>query len=386
MSIEFVKGAPSELEAIVAFANDVFSSETEKTDFSSLLPKLYRNGSDTEQYHYLAKENGRIVAAVLSYPLEAVIAGRKFSVRPIGTVSVHRDYRGRGLMQALIARALEDMEREGVAFTLLSGQRQRYEYFGYEPCMQRLSCTVTRDNLRHAFPGLPTGRVSLRPLAPGDTELLQAAHRLQERRPFYVLRPGRRFYDICCSWNARPFAVLKDGAFAGYLVASPDGAEICELELSDASALPELLARHLAFFGRYSAELLLAPFETGRMAALDAFCDGMTAGISESLHIFSYPDLIRQLLLLKASYAPLRDGTLVFGIGERVRFRIAVAGEKIAVDLTDEPADFSLPEFQALRFLFSAVSPLYTYEPHALPGCAASWFPLPFYWPPADQV
>ena len=89
MSIEFLKGIESDYEEIVDFANYVFSHSGGKTDFPSLLPKLYKREYNTMENHYIVKENGKIKAIVGVFSMDLMVLDKKLKVGGIGTVSVH---------------------------------------------------------------------------------------------------------------------------------------------------------------------------------------------------------------------------------------------------------------------------------------------------------
>ena len=66
--IEYTKAKTEDSEELIDFINMVFSHNERPHDFKRLLPKLYGEGRDTSDCHYIVKENGKIKAAVGVFP------------------------------------------------------------------------------------------------------------------------------------------------------------------------------------------------------------------------------------------------------------------------------------------------------------------------------
>lgn len=381
--IRYTRGTPGDRDAIIDFGNYIFSHSSSPTDFPSLLPKLYGQEKNLAECHYLAKAGNRIVGMVGAFPMELNIMGRAFPVRGIGTVSAHPYFRGRGIMTGLMRRATDDMKRGGVALSVLSGRRQRYEHFGYEPCGAAVDFHIAADNLRALSPA--GGKLSLAPMKRGDGETVRKALALQRRNPLFVTREPDDFYTVCLSWDSTPMALLEDGAFRGYLVCSKDRGSILELELDDVSRIPDALSAYLAWSGKNWVSIRLPLYAQKAIAVLDSFSEGYAVAAAGSFRIFDYEPVLRQLLAMKASYAPLADGRLVLEIAGAGKFSISVQSGRIAVEKTEDPADAAFDNLTAMRFLFSPMGAFREYLP-ARRDIAHSWFPLPLFFPPADDV
>lgn len=383
--IDFVKGVPEDYEEIVDFANYVFSHDHCRHDFPLLLPKLYEKGVNTSGCHFLAKKGGKIVAAVGSFPMKASILGREFKVAGIGTVSVHPYYRSLGLMKELMREVIADMRERGVAFSMLGGQRQRYEYYGFEPCGMIYHFSVNSANLRHTYPGRVSA-ITLRPMKPEDREIIGQSLRLQEKQPFHVVREAGEFYNICRSWAAVPYLFEKDGRFCGYVSCSVDGRQINELMLADTADLSDAFLTMMSFFGIDGVELNLAPVEREMIGMLSSYCERMSINHSENFVIFDYEGLTRALLTLKAQYAELVDGSLTLNIRNYGSLKIDVHSGQVDVAKTQSAADLTVGGLEATRLLFSPFGFCIRVPKGEAARCAASWFPLPLFWPSSDGV
>lgn len=379
-AILYRQATESDRENIIRFADSVFAGIGQTSDFASVMPKLYGPEADTSSCHTVAVADGKIAGAVLGYPMELCILGERFTAVGIGTVSVAEDFRGRGIMQKLLTDVLSQAEQRGADLAVLGGQRQRYEYFGFEPCGAAVDVTVTRGNLSHLFRGRSPQPFRFTALE----EELYAPARALRQKSFYVERGEKEFGAVCRTWGNVPEAIWSEGEFFGYLVRSEKGASVVELELQDVTRLPDVLFQLLLHTGRQSVRLEFSASDAEKLRVLDGFCDGISTRESENFRIFRYEKLVAQLMRLKMRSVPLCDGKLVLQLG-RERLSIEVEGGRVAVAPSGGAPEASFSDCEALRLLFSAGSAFFRTGPE-LPACAGSWFPLPLYWPVADQV
>lgn len=99
MNVTYCKGTPEDEQAIVDFADLVFSKSHRPHDFRRQLPNLYGEGKRTQQYHYLVKEDGVIRGMVCVVPMEYRVGGEVLKVNGVGSVSVHSSCKGKGYME-----------------------------------------------------------------------------------------------------------------------------------------------------------------------------------------------------------------------------------------------------------------------------------------------
>ena len=147
--MEFRRAKRGELGEIVDFINMVFSMEECPHQFRTLLPKLYENGALTERFHYICIENGKIKGVVCMLPIQLEYKGKQLKCGTVGSVAVHPDLREKGCMKQLMEIALADMKEQGMALSCLSGQRQRYTYYGYEKLGDGYYYSIQKANIIH---------------------------------------------------------------------------------------------------------------------------------------------------------------------------------------------------------------------------------------------
>jgi len=261
---------PEEKNEIIDFCDYVFSKVRVPHNFATLLPKLYGEDGDGAAHHFVIREDGRIIATILAYPVPVRIAGETLLSLGIGSVSSHPRHRGHGAMRALLGAVDEKAKALGADFAVLGGQRQRYEHFRYVHAGYELRGTLTPANVRHALGNVSCEGYALRPMTQSDVAQAQALHRSQ---PSYCERADSKFLEILRSWDARPMALTKDGAMIGYASLHP-GERSCrvdELRLADEGHAPAVLKLLSGQYGELS--LTAAPWEQGRAARITALCE-----------------------------------------------------------------------------------------------------------------
>ncbi len=380
MKVEFCKGAPEDRQDILDFGDLVFSKNSCPHDFQTLLPKLYGPQAQFEPLHYMVKEDGKIRAMICVLPMEYQVGDDILKINGVGTVSVHPVARSRGYMKKLLAWALEDMEKEGYDFSVLGGQRQRYEYFGYTPMGSKLCYTVTRDNLRHRYAGRSFAPLTLRPMEEGDIALCYA---LYEQQLIRVHRSREEFQAILCSWTAKPRVIENDGVLVGYLCRN--GNHIPEILLHDPALFPDVLHALLQTGEQREAVFVLPEWDTTFTPELGQLAESIRRENDHNYRVFHFPTVVQAFLQVKAGYTPLPDGHLTLAVDGQEPFTITVEDGMPAVKKAESAADaLALSPMQAQRLLFAAEGWREVPQAASCPLVRA-WFPLPLFTPEQDN-
>ena len=93
---------PEERNEIVDFCDLVFSKAHCPHDFTTLLPKLYGEGGDGAAHHFVVREEGKLAATVLVYPVPMRIGNRELLTLGVGSVSTRPGARGKGYMRLIM--------------------------------------------------------------------------------------------------------------------------------------------------------------------------------------------------------------------------------------------------------------------------------------------
>ncbi|WP_411328959.1 GNAT family N-acetyltransferase [Blautia hansenii] len=160
--ITYRKALPKDFPHILDFLNMVFSMSHCPHDFRQLLPKIYKEGQEQKSIHYLALENEEIKACVCVVPVTLYCGNKTITCATVGSVSVHPYSRGKGYMRKLMHMAIQDMKKNNISMSTLSGLRNvsaKYCYAAHESrlhqndrCKRFTLCLVLTVRFRSLAP------------------------------------------------------------------------------------------------------------------------------------------------------------------------------------------------------------------------------------------
>lgn len=323
--MEYKSGEGYSMEKLIQFGNEVFGEEVFPGGFACLLPKLNKTPL-LPQHFRLMEEAGELKAMLLSLPLTLKVWEAELSVRYVGLVAVDKSCRGKGYMSTLMTKAIEEMEKEQVMLSILGGQRQRYEYFGYEPGGLEYRCSVNKTNVSHSLRGKDTkDNITVAELKKESTELKQA-YALFQKQPVRVQREGDSFYELLQSWRSIPYAIYSDGEFYGYLSISKDGekGKVSELYLKDSTvSVAIIFARCMELLKLENLEFAFSYQEIMELPGLDNLCETYEIGTNHSIRMFDFLPVLSAYLTQKSKLERLPEGEYSFFI-EREYYQVTV--------------------------------------------------------------
>lgn len=366
-------------EDYIDFANYVFGFNGADRSFEKLLPKLFKEGTNTAEDTFFVKEGDRLAACVGSFPIEFSILGEKLPVRGIGNVAVHPRDRSKGYMKECMYAALNEMIKEGVAFSVLSGRRHRYNHFGFVKCGASMGYSVSRKNLSYVIPEDYEPALAMRRLEREDPALDELSA-IWHARPFHCTRPREMLYDILISWQSEPIGFFEDGKLVGWVIVKDGNVWEC---IADPKYIPDML---VLLSHRYWHLCYQIPYHDGDIAdAIFPYAETSSTEPELGFNILDYQRVLSLLLKLKATYEPLLDGETVVeieGYAKTERLKISVAGGVPTVEATDEAPEASFTHLGAMHAFFIENAP----EKKELSPVVRSWLPLPIYIYHADNV
>ncbi len=370
------KGSADEYDEIVDFGNLVF-----RLDFKSLLPKLYDGHPEMAQCHYLVKENGKIKAMVGNFPIFLQVVGKTLKAYGIGTVSAHPYSRGKGYMKTLMKKSVEEAQQKCGDFMVLTGQRQRYEHFGFTRCGIQLRFDYNQRNKRHLqeYKSEEISLVSLKE----NKEYIKPCLEIYKQEDVFAGRTEKNFVEVASSWDAVPYGILSKGRLIGYCCFIPESGTVEEIVLSDASQTVPVIFKLLELVEN-DLIVMMAPNQGDCIREMYRTCERSQILNSACINVLNYPNVIEAFLTLKAKTQGIIDGSYVIDIHDVGRYRITVENGTVFVSETSEAFDLSLDHIGMMCRLFDPMTAF-------LPGgekskIEKSWFPIPIYFPHMDNV
>jgi predicted N-acetyltransferase YhbS len=342
-------------------------------------PHLYRPTAEACRWAYVVEEDGALVAHVGLYPLEIVNQGISIRVGGIGGVASVPEVRGKGYMSRLLRHVVDEMRAQNHVLSWLSGDRQRYNTFGWE--MAGLAYRLTFSNRSLTWGGSPLTILDLEPVLPWAAASTIAG-----------------FVDESCCHTIRPTLDLllrKQGVRAwvgedGYALAQAEGRHNLHLlELVSTEAQERRwLHTLLQMTGAEQVIWQMGGGDTVRLARLQPWAVGWGMTGDDMYRVNDLVGLLRRYRpLLEQRAAGLADFCVVVAMTEYDRttaVTLRVRGGSVGIEPVDaEAADITLSAPQVTRLLLGG-PPIP--QADALPANLRALLPLPVYVPPLDHV
>lgn len=373
------RGTPEMYDDLMDFMNYVFGFNGNGSDFKKLLPKLYKVSNNPAYSNYVVTENGKLKAAIGAYDDTVLVDGVELKNRGIGNVAVHPYSRSKGYMKDCMNMAIDNMIKDGVDFSVLGGQRQRYGYFGYEHAMPEYALRITRTNVRHTFRDVPEEPIEIVDVKADDADLLDKIESLQAAaRPMRTVRCRTELHDILRSWERTPRVFIKDGEVIGYCISN-----LTELTLTDMKYFDSVIRAFVAKFGDVDIQFPLWNHEM--FDAAIRIGEALNVHESGMINVFNYKNMISALLKFKAAREKLLDGAftvLIHGYAGDCTLKIAVKDGAASVEDYAGDVDLELEHKEAIKFFFGVYSPSW----RKVEPAVAAWFPLYLHVEGADHV
>jgi GNAT superfamily N-acetyltransferase len=102
--------------------------------------------------HFVYEVDGRLWGVVGAYPYDVTLGGVVFRMAGVGQVISRPEYRGRGVMTAILRRVIAALEEENYDAAWLMGDRQRYAHFGWARGGRALHFTTNERYLPDVSP------------------------------------------------------------------------------------------------------------------------------------------------------------------------------------------------------------------------------------------
>lgn len=215
--MEIRKLKPDEFYDLRNLLEDVFTKHNKrKSDFAKAFPRIFANENKyATQSHYGAFTDGRLVGTAAMYPLDYVVGGEHIKLIANGNVAVDENYRGCGVMSALLGKINDECDK-CADICYLHGDAVRYGRYGYLGGEIKYNLTFEPDD---------TQEFTFQPMKDMDVPTLQ---KLSENRTDFIKRSGDEFIAALKSGRREALSVFdKNRNLVGY-ISFNDG--ICHVE------------------------------------------------------------------------------------------------------------------------------------------------------------
>jgi len=225
-----------EIEKIIKVANKSFKAIRPRNfDFRTEVPFIYGTKKDYSDVHHVLEEDGKIVSLVGNLIRDIKIGDKTFSYSNVGTVCTLPKYRGKGYMKKLMKKVEQENIDKKVVFSILTGNRKRYNHFGYES---------SGFKFEYSFAPNITGYIKsdkvvfLENIENNDYEIL---YNLYKKYSPFCLREKEEFYTHFLDPRHYKQKIIFDGEVVGYFVMKQN--TIIELIITDSKLITPLIIK-----------------------------------------------------------------------------------------------------------------------------------------------
>ena len=392
MSVVYRKAEKRDREAYIDFINYVFGHDHRPHDFKTLLPKEYGDGRESKAVHFLAVDDERGIRGVTAVlPLSLCCAGETLSCGFVGSVSVHPYSRGEGHMKKLMAMVNSYMAECGMDLAVLSGARQRYEYYGYSLGGFGITAQFRSSNFRHraeSIPDIPLSFVLFDKMREEDPEKAQDVLTgtllpVYNARDYRVLRKPEEFTDIARSWDRKIYVLFNGEETCGYLIADGQN-NVTELAARPDISAAGVLKAWQAYTGAQSFTVEVPFWDRELFATAGWLAEDTVFSAVHNIRVLNWGKTLQTLLKVKEqALGGLETGECAFYVDDAPVHVYRKESEAGGYAFDDRiPAD--APRFSRIELqnrIFGHGGLLY---PQRTGGAPADWFPLYFSIPSTD--
>ncbi len=375
--MEYCKGERKDKKEIVSFITNVF-----REDFYSIMPKVYREGMDYEEYHHLIKENGKIIGALGVYEQDFFIKGKRLRTGFIGSVGVSEEERGKGYMKLLMHKAEEEMRTRHIDIAMLGGLRNRYGFYGFEMGGQNYEFNFIEENIRHTIGWEKEEEVEIHRVIE-EEDVLEEIYSLYRKNIIWC-RKKEDFYIISKTWENKLFQVRINGKFKGYFIIDKGYHYIFEIELIDWNDFLRVIKACMLKNEERAIKVQVQGWQIQKASVLHKFCEFYHITTNCNYKILDYQNVLEVLLELKSSYTILENGEFTIEIENAGIFFISVKDGMICVKRENaKDVDMKLTEREVISAFLSPAGKLY--EKRSDKKRIPNWFPIEFSICNADE-
>lgn len=371
---------PEDMEGIIDFINMVFSMLRVPHNFETMLPKVYGKDFRLADIHVIAEdEQGRLSGCLGMYEFPLCVGDTTLRVGYLGSMSVHPRVRGQGTMGMLMQKQIERGLERGLDLMVLGGQRQRYQYSGFETGGTTYLYRISRSNVRHALAEAQDEGLTFAQMVEED---VPAALALYNRQRVAGARRKDNFIATLVSYHRQAWTIKKNGELVGYLSAEADGSHLGEIVMEQQEMILPAIKMWMSAKEIRTLHVAAAPHDAALNRLLAPICEGCDIMPNCMIRVLKPETVLSAYMKLKNSYDPLEQGELVLGWEGLGAYRVCVSDEEISVKKTDDAAQIQLGGIEMHQLLFS-------HNRFGVPKVGAavprSWFPLPLYIPEPDS-
>lgn len=372
----------SEFEELIEFVDLCYPGDKEKGGLLAGWPHCYLRDGGKFREHIIIKEDNKIVSHVGCINQILSVNNEEFRIIGISGVATHPEFRNQGLMSKLFNYCIKRMEEEKIPISVLGGDRQRYNNFGFENGVRQLVFTVTPRSINSLE--LKENKFKIFKYH-GEFELLQSIIKIHEKEKLMVKRT-KEMYQLLMNRNGINVFLSTNKRNWSYVVTDiNDNEKICSItEFGGDNECMKNIISYLFKGNKFENIIICSPvqhylnqlfFKISSGFEIKPLCMIKIVNLKETLEGFL--EKIKE----KINYNNIKaEGEITLEI-KNTSERISLLFSQDNIELSDKKTKnkISLSEIDMVKFIFGITEPHNQFKLKPSIRFLDFIFPLDFY-------
>ncbi len=365
MAYLYAKGQVGEIDAIREAADRAFATERGVPfTFLTVMPKIYCL-PNYERIHHLYKFNEEIVAVAGNLIDNMKVNGKEYKTSFVGSVSVAPEHQKKGLMVKLMEKINEENIQNKVSFSMLTGNRNRYEYFDYYYTGACYHFNFTRGNIKHEKDFVFDEKIAVEPFLNAESDLCELL-KLYNDNVKLTVRNRENFVYSLTNHNSKIYKILFKNKIIGYFSINNALNSVEEIVLPDKSKFLSVCSRIFEITLSKTLNFAINGYERQWIKLLLEYCNNYSIGRDLMVKIYDRKEFLKFAFDLNEEKT-FQDGKLI----------LTVEGENISIEIKGGQIQISNTEEKGIVLSKKEFVDLFSHDYFAKDYQISSWFPLP---------
>lgn len=339
-----------ELNQILSCANSAFKEvRYPEFDFRINMAKIYSSKIDYSPSHFCIIEDQKMVS-VGGNILKEINLDKPYLVSFVGSIATLKEYQNRGYMSLLMKNINSENVSQKVIFSILTGDRTRYNHFGYEKVGYDYNFTILNKRLP-----LKT-EISCLELQESDDDI-EALYSQYLKQDLYKLKTKDDFYKSLIGGRRKPYILKQDDKVYGYFTKKEHLDNIDEFVIFDINKLPLIIK---SIFNYFNKELTISVSSLDRDLFYRFSLLSENISLQDDLLIKVYDEIefLKFLFSINKNIMTFENKTYVYQIGDE-RLLIKINNNSIDISKTSETPIKTFPSMMEFNRYILSLESLY---------------------------
>lgn len=293
------KAENGEIKKIVKTANAAFIPvRNPNYDFKRTIPKIYKTKNDFSNIHHVIEINNEFVSICGNLIRFIEIDNVKYKFSIVGTVSTIPSYQNHGCMKTLMNSVDNECKNENVVFSMLTGERQRYNFFGFEKAGFDFIYTFSKYFLKHHT----AGSISIKNFKKLDCNNM---FEIYKNSQIFNLRSKENFIECLSDYRCKIYTIFDKKQFIGYFVVKKG--EIIEFFIQNLNLIENIVYQIIEKLNFDELKIHINPLHTNLCFALDKIAQEVSTVDNLHFKIYDTKKFIEMLLAINTKFRKFKN-------------------------------------------------------------------------------